>query len=161
AAPRSLTVVGGKLLFTADEPSSGRELWVTDGTAAGTEMMADICPGDCSSDPVVFGSLGGVLLFADNPGQLWRSDGTRAGTFALPGHATNLAFLRGAAYFVVCDDAYCTLWKTDGTIAGTQVCGNLLASDLSIARTLQGPFVAGGKIFVLRDSLSRTAREVW
>ncbi len=161
ASPRSLTVAGGKLFFTADEPSSGRELWVTDGTAAGTEMLADICPGDCSSDPAVFGGLGGVLLFADNTGRLWRSDGTRAGTFTLPAHATRLVFLRGAAYFIVCDDAYCSLWKTDGTILGTQVCGDLGANESDDERTFQGPFVAGGKLFVLRWSSLLRVNLVW
>jgi len=161
ASPRSLTVVGGKLFFTADEPSSGRELWVTDGTAAGTEMLADICPGDCSSDPVLFGSLGGVLLFADNTSLLWRSDGTRAGTFALPAHAKSLVFLRGAAYFIVCDDSYCSLWRTDGTISGTQVSGGLGANESDDERTFQGPFAAGGKLFVLRWSSLLREYAVW
>ena len=61
--------------------------------------------------------------------QLWRSDGSRPGTFALTGPELNVpplqAFLHRSFYFVGCsgpggaDD--CGLWRTDGTAAGTDV----------------------------------------
>ena len=36
--PGSLTIVGGKLFFAADDGVAGRELWKSDGTAAGTVL---------------------------------------------------------------------------------------------------------------------------
>lgn len=42
--PGDLTNVNGTLYFTADDGTHGRELWVSNGTAAGTVMMANINP---------------------------------------------------------------------------------------------------------------------
>ena len=41
----------GTLFFTADDGIHGRELWKTDGTAAGTVLVKDITPGAHGSDP--------------------------------------------------------------------------------------------------------------
>lgn len=48
--------------FSADDGVNGRELWVTDGTAAGTRMVADLNPGASGSYPWVLGR-GGNLLY--------------------------------------------------------------------------------------------------
>jgi ELWxxDGT repeat protein len=62
----------------------GRELWVTDGTTAGTHLVCDIEPGGGSSDPQDFVNVNGTLYFtatttADGD-QVWKSDGTANGT---------------------------------------------------------------------------------
>jgi ELWxxDGT repeat protein len=50
--PGQLTAVrGGRIVFAASTQESGRELWASDGTAAGSRMLFDACPGDCDSDP--------------------------------------------------------------------------------------------------------------
>src|SRR5262245_47463920 len=71
--------------FTATDPDHGRELWRTDGTPAGTTLVADINPGAGSSDPGQFATMNGYLYFAaTNPyeggRELWRTDGSAAGT---------------------------------------------------------------------------------
>ena len=43
-APSSLTGVGGRLFFTADDGTHGTELWRSDGTRAGTVLVKDINP---------------------------------------------------------------------------------------------------------------------
>src|SRR5206468_7875066 len=54
----------------------------TDGTAAGTRLVRDLCPGICNSFPADPFPLGNVLLFTanGNPGhdnrQVWKTDGT-------------------------------------------------------------------------------------
>ena len=40
--PRYLTRVGSTLYFSADDGSSGRELWKSNGTAGGTKLVKDV-----------------------------------------------------------------------------------------------------------------------
>jgi ELWxxDGT repeat protein len=68
----------------ADDDVHGRELWVSDGTAAGTRMVADLLPGERSSMPQHLEAVGDVLAFAAlHPSgglEPWRSNGTALGT---------------------------------------------------------------------------------
>jgi ELWxxDGT repeat protein len=72
----------GKLYFSAMDAEHGWELWVSDGTAAGTRLLADILPGPESSDPGHFIHFGHQVLFFANDGQtngghgyeLWQVD---------------------------------------------------------------------------------------
>lgn len=91
--PTDLTMVGDRLFFIADDGVHGHELWVSDGTAAGTHLVKDILPGTGDGlFPPSAGSFApqlvefkGVLYFGANDGvhgnELWRSDGTAAGTY--------------------------------------------------------------------------------
>jgi ELWxxDGT repeat protein len=76
--------LGAKLFFVAADPQHGIELWVTDGTPAGTSLLADISPGPSSSVPSGLVAAGGAVWFtAQDPKhgrELWRTDGTAAGT---------------------------------------------------------------------------------
>src|SRR5262249_36547224 len=86
--PGDFTVAGGTLFFTAiDGPdngtTNGRELWKTDGTPGGTQLVEDINPGGNGS-PNSPAAVGDTLLFQATDGtngfELWRSDGTAMGT---------------------------------------------------------------------------------
>ena len=83
--PPAVTVAG-ELLFFADGDDAGGELWASDGTAAGTRRLADMCPGDCDWTPKqVLPATAGVYLVGgeDREGgdfEVWFSDGTAAGT---------------------------------------------------------------------------------
>jgi ELWxxDGT repeat protein len=126
--PRSFLTVGNRVFFTA-VTEAGRELYATDGSPSGTWLLADICPGPCSSDPVYLDSVRGVLFFLATPidheatAELWRSDGTRQGTFPLTGslYVSSHAAAGRAMFFGRCEpgSSGCDLWKTDGTVAGT------------------------------------------
>ncbi len=80
SAPANLTAVGTRLFFSASDDAHGRELWVSDGTAAGTQMVADINPGPESSMPDNLTSINGQLFFSASDGvhgnELWVSDDT-------------------------------------------------------------------------------------
>jgi ELWxxDGT repeat protein len=79
--PQDLTAMNGKLFFSAWSPRHGRQLWESDGTAAGTAALTNV-PG--GSDPQDLAVADGVLFFSARDAQhgreLWRSDGTAAGT---------------------------------------------------------------------------------
>jgi ELWxxDGT repeat protein len=132
--PGPFLSLGGKALFLAEEPSSGREMWVSDGTAAGTELLADACLGPCPADLEALGhGGGGVFWIAQDSSSrdlLWWSDGTRVGTRALrrdvlriqspPSSGGSFAFAGGVLYFVGCSGSRCDLWRSDGTEEGTR-----------------------------------------
>lgn len=60
--PSHLTVVGNMLYFDAVDPEHGRELWHSDGTAEGTELVTDLLSGAGSGVPFAgtmsFGVIG-------------------------------------------------------------------------------------------------------
>ena len=60
--PRQLFELAGRLYFVADDRIHGSELWTSDGTAGGTVLVADLCPGACGSAPEILGRLDGSLL---------------------------------------------------------------------------------------------------
>ncbi len=126
----------GLLFFPATSPSEGRELWVTDGTTAGTVSLGDLEPGVVSSDPEVLLSAEAGLYFTAQTStqgrELWISDGTPGGTRLVvelaAGAAGGLSLgsqaaeLGGEVYFSARDDAGLgRLWRTDGTAAGTEI----------------------------------------
>src|SRR5204863_136231 len=135
--PRNQTVVRGTLYFTADDGVNGRELWKSDGTAAGTVLVKDINPGStCCSPASVYHSnltaVGATLFFSASDGvhggELWKSNGTAAGTVLVkdinPGSAGSypvfLADVRGTLFFGADDGVHGgELWKSNGTAAGT------------------------------------------
>jgi ELWxxDGT repeat protein len=67
-APQHLTNVNGTLFFTADDGSTGRELWRSDGTVGGTIPVADIFTGSGSSSPSDLTHVNGTLYFAADDG---------------------------------------------------------------------------------------------
>src|SRR5688572_30374151 len=75
---------GGTAFFTANDGSSGAELWKSNGTASGTALVKDINPGSAGSSPFGLAPVGNSVYFRASDGsngmELWVSDGTTAGT---------------------------------------------------------------------------------
>lgn len=124
ALPGTATPVGNLAFFTAADSGVGHELWVTDGTVAGTRLVADLEPGLTGSEPQAFVDFGGVALFRARVGgatRLFRSDGTATGTFEVApgmvaGTVAEIAVAGSTAWFTTGDS---DLWRTDGTPSGT------------------------------------------
>ncbi len=60
--------LGPRVYFRANDGSSGRELWRSDGTVSGTERVADLNPGPENSYPVEMAEFNGALLFGARTG---------------------------------------------------------------------------------------------
>jgi ELWxxDGT repeat protein len=143
---RFLPIGGGRVLFPAFEASSGNEIWVSDGTPEGTRLVRDLCPGPCSSTLHFLGVAGnvGLVLVEGHRNaldvELWRTDGTAAGTFrlfsnvesaAVPGCfpvSDTPAAASGGLFFLglFTVESGCELWRTDGTVAGTVLVEDIL-----------------------------------
>lgn len=123
----------GKLYFAAFQPGTGRELWSTDGTEGGTQILADINLGSGNSVSVYFNTqsyiLNDILYFLADNGvhgtELWRTDGTIDGTFmvrdCIPGATgssfTGITHVGNVMYFQGGNGN--ALWRSDGTTDGT------------------------------------------
>jgi len=120
SSPSGFTVFNGALYFSADD-GTGRGLWKTDGTDAGTVRVKDI---RVFSEFTVFN---GALYFSVDDGtsgfELWKSDGTGAGTVRVKDidpSGGEFTVFNGALYFGADDGTSgFELWKSDGTGAGT------------------------------------------
>lgn len=129
----SLQVLGNKVYFFANDESHGFELWSSDGTESGTNLVKDIMPGPISSSvDLTLTRAGNYLFFAATDGrhgtELWKTDGTDTGTVLvkdiLPGtQSGNPLYLfadSGVVYFAANDNVHgYGLWKSDGTEDGT------------------------------------------
>jgi len=131
----NLTDVNGTLYFRTSDGALGFELWKTDGTPDGTQMVKDIRPGSDSSIPAspdIFANVNGTLFFAANDGvhgfELWKTDGTELGTTMVkdiaPAGASSspraLVNVNGTLFFQANDGTNGReLWKSDGTPGGT------------------------------------------
>lgn len=89
SSPYNMTQLGTTILFAADDGSLGSELWKTDGTGGGTSLVRDIEALATGSN--IGGSIGksfavlngNAYFCAETTAQneeLWKSDGTLAGT---------------------------------------------------------------------------------
>ncbi len=82
--PAEFVQLGNWTLFSARDTVDGRQLWRSDGTEAGTQIIAKVGGGVFSSTlPTQLTRLGDYVYFVaqDEAGsELWQSDGTTAGT---------------------------------------------------------------------------------
>jgi ELWxxDGT repeat protein len=127
--------INNKFIFIVDDSAHGQEMWVSDGTVAGTHMIKDIYPGTT-------GGIGGLtptacngkVYFAASDGingmELWATDGTAAGTTMVAdinigagsSNPTGGIAYNGKIYFSANNGATGKeLWVSDGTAAGTQL----------------------------------------
>jgi ELWxxDGT repeat protein len=159
---RRLTAAGGKLFFLGSE--SDEELWVSDGTAAGTRAVSRFVPVQPFDPTRWLKAIGSRVYFladdVEHGVELWRGDGTEAGTVrvseigyhdpfygdAPPSHVEEAA--GGRVVFVATDDLQgYKLWATSGTPESTTlltpVCRGGCGSRGDLARTANGRVVFG------------------
>ncbi|HEY1044920.1 MAG TPA: ELWxxDGT repeat protein [Bacteroidia bacterium] len=172
--PLPMCEFNGKLYFSTQD-WNGKELWVSDGTDAGTKILKDI-NGAGDSDPFGFTVYKNHLYFyaTENSSgrELWRTDGTESGTQLFkdiyPGTISSFPSTY-ASFFVFKDKLYfgaqgthdegVELYVSDGTAANT-----VLFKDINT--TVQGnsyPTLVGltDNYFVLRASTTAEGVEAF
>jgi len=174
---RYMTAMGGFLYFSANDGTNGVELWKSDGSEAGTVMVKNIDPEDGiipslgNSNPANLINVGGVLYFMASDGtngtELWKSDGTEAGTVMVKdiwpgteaGSPKYLTDVGGVLYFVANDGTNGEeLWKSDGTEAGT-----VMVMDICTGSGSSSPrylIEAGGTLYFGADD-GTNGEELW
>jgi ELWxxDGT repeat protein len=163
---------GGRLLFTAENSITGRELWATDGTSAGTVLAKDLRPGTIGSNPQFIKSPANTLYFLASDGvqgsdALWKSDGTAVGTqfvkniwpgteSSMPSSLTTVGSIK---FFTASEVATGReLYKTDGTAGGTS-----LVKDIRTGTSSSAPHqltAMNGLLFFVA-STSANGAELW
>ncbi len=179
--PHGLIALGDVLVYTDDmlALNAGRELWKSDGTSAGTQLIADIRPGAEDGvlwDGTYFQEANGILYFRGNDGmsgeELWRTDGTAAGTQLVkdlyPGPADG--FINNATWSLPMGDHLLfdavnanlgntipELWISDGSNGGTY---RLTINSFGDG-SLPGLPVRAGELVFFAATNELQGRELW
>ncbi len=174
--PGFIASIGNTAYFTATDGVSGRELWKSDGSDAGTVLVKDINPG--AGDSFIFTSTGadnlinvhGTLFFRATNGtsgyELWKSDGSAAGTVMVkdirPGSGDSspefFTLINGTLYFRAFGPNGLEIWKSDGTETGT-----VQVKDIRSGTSGSVPFAlinVNNTLFFSADDGS-SGRELW
>jgi ELWxxDGT repeat protein len=164
---KELTAVNGTLFFvrTPNQPWPVDELWKSDGAAEGTMRVVIGAGGVDDCGCISVGSfttlrdltnLNGTLFYAisyfvhgPDGSDLWKSDGTVAGTVRLLGSPRvvgNLTPAGGTLFFTLTSDNFglqdpldAQLWKSDGTTEGTVLVKSVANSSGGIVFPPQRP----------------------
>ena len=180
AGPRELTAFDGRLFFvTVDGTNNRRSLWASDGTEAGTVVIADLGPTPFfDTDPRAELTVAGQALYfiAHDPqhGQeVWRTDGTAAGTAlvkdinpsdkdSLPSGLTEAGGMLyfSAEYRYSPDDPLSDdrlLWRSDGTDGGTVP----IADPANGPRAPYGLTAIGSRLFFIASDPQASGYDLW
>lgn len=168
--PDNFIVYKGSVYFKARDASNGDELWITDGTTAGTKMLKNIHP-TANGNPIDIVIFKNQLFFTatDNTSssELWVSDGTEAGTRLFldinPGTAvgnpSNKTVIGDFMYFSASNGANGNeIWRTDGTTAGTKMIKDIRAGS---SNSLPSRFFGFKNQVFFRASDGTTGTELW
>ena len=170
-----LVAVADRVFFPAVDDEHGVELWSTDGTGEGTQIVFDICPGVCGSFPQFLTAVGDLVFFGvggdepqgriGRPTTLWRSDGTPGGTFEVLDSAEPRCFaehdgrlLVGTFRGVTVSDSVEELWVSDGTQSGTIAIHQFIDPD-AYRYPCDFRTATGGVVFTA--STDETGLEIW
>lgn len=116
SAPRAFTRWNDKVLFVAEEEPYEPDMWITDGTTAGTHRLPHV------GNPQAWAVTSAWLYYTRGFGlEIWRTDGTEEGTSLVIQDQT----VSAADWLVAVNDLVFfqtyeqDLWRTDGTEAGS------------------------------------------
>ncbi len=165
--------MGDQLFFAANRGFQGDELYKTDGTTAGTVLVKDIdpryeahpysVPYGFSSSPRYLTVFNGKLYFAASrfgQRELWKSDGTTAGTVVAVdptgttanSQVTAVTTYNGSLLFGATVNGLVRLHRSNGTPAGTTTIANF--------RSITQPTLANGSLYFVARTIA-SGDELW
>lgn len=163
--PAYFTPSANGVVFMTDDDRDVGQIRVTTARGTGGDVGATTLL--AQGDDVVSihaASLGGLALLAtsdfDQNPQLWRSDGTIAGTVPLKQHLTLPDYISPIGDIALFVDAQNPLWRTDGTVEGTWI----------IRKWRDGPngstvllrlTTVGKRVFFIVSSVYGIGAELW
>jgi len=129
-----MMVFGNRVLFAANDGTTGSELFISDGTSAGTFLVKNITTGNANTYFYSGAVLNGVAYFfaGSSPTdlKLWKSDRTSAGTvmvkdFDPSSTKEKLVDIKAVNnhLLIIAEQASTgiELWSSDGTTSGTNI----------------------------------------
>lgn len=167
SVPADFTVYGDRVLFTA-ENSSGRELWVTDGTPQGTMLFADLHPLG-SGDPKYLTRVGTNIYFFCNDSsrgiklKKLAQNGTITTVLTIPlGSVPVQAIAAGKNLVYTLRNAnnVLTLYHSNGTSAGTRIIKPAVNSVLESGSSIVRWAVTANGFYFIAD-YSTTSNKLW
>jgi ELWxxDGT repeat protein len=178
--PSLFTALGRQVVFEAADVTHSFELWKSDGTEAGTVLVKDINEGTLYGYGLPsylqhLTEVNGTLFFSADDGthghELWKSDGTEAGTVLVKDINVGIVYhsspqqlteVNGTLFFSAKDGPDGThgreLWKSDGTEAGT-----VLVKDINVGSDGSSPqqlTEVNGTLFFSADDGTH-GQELW
>jgi ELWxxDGT repeat protein len=172
-----------RAVFVADDGRHGRQLWGTNGTAAGTRRLTSFTAADpFAGSPLSKTTFAGRLAFFADDGihgrELWSTDGTPAGTHLLADACPGACGTAGEIlvtlplsgtqperllFSVHAAGRGVELWATDGTAAGTgplaSLCSGPCAGDTR--DFADGSFPAPGSGVTFTAATPEGERALW
>ncbi len=161
------------IYFIAAEAQYGKELWRSDGTEEGTELVKDITSINIINDIRDLYVINNKVVFKvhnqESGVELWVSDGTEEGTALLmdiePGSGSpsfsNFISDENFLYFIADNSALGEeLWRTDGTENGT-IALTSLNNDSEYFPFEAKPTIANGNIYFTVYDLDNIGYRIW
>ncbi|MEM9123665.1 MAG: hypothetical protein AAGB03_10150, partial [Pseudomonadota bacterium] len=158
-----------RFVFSATGATGGEELWISDGTLEGTQLLKDLVSGSEGS-PNGFVFLNGRVFFRAQDGDLeslWVTDGTEAGTMQIElsdggpevTRVSSLSVIDNTLYFrVETELGDSEPWVSDGTAEGTMKLADIAPGDAS---SFASNFTALGSLAVFFANDQTSGREPW
>jgi len=160
-------VIGNNFYFNFSVSTNRQQLWKTDGTPSGTQMLKD-----SFASILNLVNINSTLYFmgyvSSTSRALWKTDGTKAGTIMVKdflgtyAQAVGFTTINNVCYFnYQSSSAPFAIWKTDGTDAGTVLVKSGVAIAAGMPRDLF--YLAGTQIVFFGTTATSTSkyRELW
>ena len=165
--PDSFVELGGSVYFAAQNGTTGREVWKSDGTSASTRLYKDIRPGISSSDASELALYNGLIYLSADDGKVgqepWVINTDLESAYLLKDLATGPLGSRPSNFFEYsgilffgADVAGRNLYATTGTAATTALFKDILTAKSTNPTSFSTSAPASGnppRMYFLADTL--------